>query len=207
MKNIRFFGLLTFLLVLSILISRPYIVQAESDDSLEVETSPTPSPTATPSTSPREKRAEKIEEKREYRKEKMEERQENREERRDDRKEDRLAKKQEIIANFIAKMEKRVDAYYMRLTKISEKMQTRINKLKDDGKDVAEAQTQLDQAKKAIEDAKTNSLAVLKEMKEANLGEGKGIGSIISQAKQIHQYFREARSVLADVLIPLKENN
>lgn len=196
MKNIRFFGLLTFLLVLSILISRPYIVQAESDDSLEVETSPTPSPTATPTTSPRDKRIEKLED-----------RQENREERRDDRKEDRLAKKQEIIARFIAKMEKRVDAYYMRLTKISEKMQTRLNKLKDDGKDVAEAQTQLDQAKKAIEDAKTNSLAVLKEMKEADLGDGKGIGSIISQAKQIHQYFREARSVLADVLIPLKENN
>lgn len=191
MKNIRFLGLLTTLLVLSLLISRPYVVNAESETA-----SPTPSPTATSSTSPRETRAEKLEEKREDRKEKMEERQEN-----------RLAKKQEIIANFIARMEKRVDAYYLRLIKISEKMQTRINKLKDEGKDVAEAQTQLDQAKKAIEDAKTNSLAVLKEMKEANLGEGKGIGSIISQAKQIHQYFREARSVLADVLIPLKENN
>ncbi len=52
------------------------------------------------------------------------------------------------------RLEKRFQAYYLRLSQLIEKLQARMNELKADGKDVTAAQTKLDEAKTSLQKAK-----------------------------------------------------
>lgn len=69
---------------------------------------------------------------------------------------ERLAeKRKQLIRDHFKRMMKRFDAALERLKKIGERIQSRIDKAKANGKDVASAQTALDRAKASWQEAKS----------------------------------------------------
>lgn len=123
-----------------------------------------------------------LKEAREQMQERREEIREQIKDKREDLKATVSAKRQEFRSEVAAmhanRLDNRFGFYHRRLNTVIEKMQTRINKLKENGKDVTAAQTKLDEAKAKLAEANKysmDSIAKFRSIDPAKYAEQKAI--------------------------------
>lgn len=84
---------------------------------------------------------------------------------REENQEKREARRSEVAQHHAERLEIRFTAYYDRLMKIADKIQTRIDTLKSEGHDTSGAQIKLDEAKASLASARTLSLEAVAKFK------------------------------------------
>ncbi len=140
-----------------------------------------------------------VEEKKENRETKQSENKTIREEKLAEQKAQREEKRAEKLAKFVAVLAEKVGSYYDRLSQLSEKLQTRITKLKEEGVDMTAAQAKLEEADETLEVAYQNALAIIEEIKGSDISSEEGLGKVISKVKELKNPFRSALEAYKEV--------
>lgn len=127
--------------------------------------------------------------------------QENREEVRELRQENRQEVRSVVAENHANRLERRFKFYYDRLSGIAARLQTRLDTLESNGKDITAALSKLTEAKTKLESAKTlgaQSVAAFRAIDPAKFEEQK------TQAKAARDLANQARVAFKDALALLK---
>ena len=150
-----------------------------------------------------QQRKENVRERVDTKRENVQQRKENIQDRREEMKNQREEKRQEarqrldkrrkkIMRNHFARMMKRFEAALEREKKLGERIQSRIDKAKANGKNTAKAQAALNKAKKTWEEAK------------ALLGEVRGKIDGVLSAADPKEAFKEVQTLVASVRDKIK---
>lgn len=153
-----------------------------------------------------QERRENVIEKREEQKSNAQEKRENIQEKRQEAKQRLVEKRKQNIRAFFGRMAKRFEAALEREKKLGERIQSRLDKAKANGKDIVQAQAALDRAKTAWQEAK----AVLENAKgklEGMLASDDpktAFDQIRSLVESARDKIKDAHAAYVDVIAALK---
>lgn len=124
----------------------------------------------------------------------------------EERKQNAIERVQERLDQFVANVIKRFEAAVERLNTLSERIESRIAKLKSENIDVAESEKLLTEAKSKIETAKTNiSKIVITVDGEITIESLKtAFGETRKQIESVKSDIKSAHAALVDVIESLK---
>lgn len=114
----------------------------------------------------------------------------------------------ERIEKFLSNIKRKMDAAISRLSKLAERIESRIVKFEDRGVDMAEATQLLEVAKGSISGAVESIVAAFERAREA-LGADisrDAFGSVISELKKAKESLRSAHASLVEVIRIMKAN-
>ena len=120
--------------------------------------------------------------------------------------EDVLQKKKDRISGFLSDMQRKTDAAISRLSKISDRIESRTSKFQEMGADTTEATRLLGIAKGDIQDAKDALSTALEKAREAfsvDLSRD-SFGNVVSEFSHAKEYLRKAHQALVEVIRSLK---
>lgn len=144
----------------------------------------------------------------ENRQELREQIQENRTEIKDQRLENRQEVRSVVAENHANRLERRFNYYYKRLSGIATRLQTRLNTMSSEGKDVSAAQSKLLDAKNKLESAKTSgaqAVSAFRALDPATFAEQKAEALAARDlANQARTAFKETLALLKVVLKEVK---
>jgi hypothetical protein len=127
-----------------------------------------------------------------------------------DRKENRETVRTNVAHRHASRLERRFGFYVTRLTKIADRIQSRIDKEKTEGKDVSSAQTNLDSARTKLTQAQvdgTKAVAAFNAITPEDWDQQKAdVQAAKDLAKNARQEFVDARKLMVDAVQALTTN-
>jgi chromosome segregation ATPase len=108
-----------------------------------------------------------------------------------------------IAGGLQAKITERFDALYERLTKISDRLQSRINTMKAAGGNVTEAQSHLDQARSALATAEMKASTI----SLSEISDGESLKANLESIKEVKDAFKQVQLHLTLSVRAIKSAN